>query len=100
MVTLVQNRGQGRTLVNTVINVRVGLHVTVNCRESNREYLAMIYGRDSKCWRTGSLRVLREQRTGENSHITFSFTRTSKILLVLRAKTWRLPNQLFVNTLE
>jgi hypothetical protein len=34
------------------------------------------------------------------SEYEFFFTRASELLLILRARTWRRPNQLFVKKLE
>jgi hypothetical protein len=41
-----------------LINLKAGLHVRVNCRESYREHLATTFARESKSWLVGSLQSL------------------------------------------
>jgi hypothetical protein len=83
---------EGNDFMNLLGNknksVRLRAQVTVTCRE--------IFRHECNFWRAGSQRVLWERRIGENSQTTkFSFARASKLLLVIRTRTWRRPNQMY-----
>jgi hypothetical protein len=75
--------------------------VRVNCHESCQEYLVTMFSVRVNPGELARSKCSCEWRTGENSQTTkFSFTHVSELLLVLRARTWRWLDQLFVNMLE
>ena len=73
----------------------------VKCRESYREHLATMFRRESNSWSAASLRVLCDQRAGENSseYETFAYT-CEWTSADSERKDMAAVDQLFVNSWE